>query len=77
MLFLNMGSRERTIWAFLLGACLTALCFLAAKAAISQPPQSQAPSISDKGKEHAMLQGSARLRAQDWPGAEVFYSKAV
>jgi len=72
-----MGSRERTCWAFLLGACLTALGFLVATAATPRSPQVQAPPTSGQEKEHAMLQGSARLRAQDWNSAEEFYSKAV
>lgn len=72
-----MGSRERTIWAFLLGACLTALGFLVPTAVTPHSPQAQVPASSGQSKAHAMLQGSERLRAQDWSGAEEFYSKAV
>lgn len=72
-----MGSRERIVWAFLLGACLTALGFLIARSATPQSPKAQSAAISETAKEHAMLQGSERLRAQDWNGAEEFYSQAV
>jgi len=77
MIFLNMGSRERTIWAFLLGACLTALGFLVVRGATPPSSEVQRADIPKKAKEHAMLQGSERLRAQDWNGAEEFYSRAV
>lgn len=77
MIFLNMRSRERAIWAFLLGACLTALGFFFARASAAPLPETQAAFDAQQAKKQAMLQASERLRAQDWSGAEEHFNKAV
>lgn len=74
---MNMGSRERTFWAFLLGVSLTAVTFLLARGSTPRSQEIQEPSNKRRDKEQAMLQASERLRAQDWKGAEDLYAKAV